>query len=204
MSAFSSPYNFFAALFAMLGDSGFLGLLCLLSIIYFLVIRFARGALALLLAYLGCGALMALLKIFFMACHQSFPSFDLHSPSGHAAMSAAVYGTFASLIVTNCKGWRGPAAVALAFVLSVSVAFSRVYFGHHSYDEIGLGLVIGSAVALCAFAFLRKREAFVFHVRYLALLSFVPVAIFFGSFTHLEGVLSHISRWLNAGFSFCS
>src|SRR3954453_237840 len=66
-------------------------------------------------------------------------------PSGHALGSAALWGSFA--LVGHAKSLSPPAAVALAVVLPVFVAATRVLLGVHYVTDVVGGLLLGWACA---------------------------------------------------------
>lgn len=68
-------------------------------------------------------------------------------PSGHALGSAALY---ASLAVAGGRWLPRPAAVAVAVVVPVLVATTRVVLGVHYPTDVIAGLALGWAVALAA------------------------------------------------------
>jgi undecaprenyl-diphosphatase len=73
-------------------------------------------------------------------------------PSGHALGAAALYTSVAVVVagVARRRSWRRwrPALVAVAVVLPVAVATSRVLLGVHFPSDVAAGLVLGWAVAL--------------------------------------------------------
>jgi membrane-associated phospholipid phosphatase len=87
-------------------------------------------------------ALTAVLKIFFYACP---PAADVHSPSGHTALSILVYGTLALTTAVQWGGWRRLLAIAIGSSVILMIAASRLLLHAHSVPEVGLGFVIGSA-----------------------------------------------------------
>ena len=46
----------------------------------------------------GCAAAIGVLKLVFGACSHRLTMLQIHSPSGHTAMSTAIYGSLALLI----------------------------------------------------------------------------------------------------------
>jgi len=75
---------------------------------------------------------------------------DASYPSGHTAASIAVYGGIALLLASRIRNRAARIAIwAVAVLIPVYVAFSRMYRGMHHPIDIAGGVVIGVA-ALCA------------------------------------------------------
>jgi undecaprenyl-diphosphatase len=63
-------------------------------------------------------------------------------PSGHAAATVCLYGAFAVLVVPRTRGWWRWLTIAVAVLVPVMVALSRVYRGeHHPLDVAGGALL---------------------------------------------------------------
>ena len=81
-------------------------------------------------------------------------------PSGHAVMSPAVYFTLAAMVAA---GELRPAArrllIAGAAALVVVIGISRIYLGVHWPSDVLAGWTLGSAVAMAAWAALRRLSA---------------------------------------------
>jgi undecaprenyl-diphosphatase len=70
-------------------------------------------------------------------------------PSGHATLSAAVYGTTALLLARDPHVSRAGKAAAVAWgAVAVVVGFSRLYLGRHYLTEVLAGSGLGSLWAL--------------------------------------------------------
>jgi len=111
----------------------------------------ARAAARLLLPVGLCGAAVGGLKLLFGSCGGAIAGWAQASPSGHVAMSGAVYGTLA-LLLARPLPWpaRGLVAAAAAALVGL-IAVSRVVVRAHSVAEVLAGLALGLlAVALSA------------------------------------------------------
>lgn len=104
-----------------------------------------RLALAWCLAVGATAAAIAGLKIALDACAWRFTVPGLHNPSGHAAMSAMVYGGLA-LLVGGRRRWLRLALGLGATAAVAAIAASRIVLHAHSPLEAGVGLAIGAAV----------------------------------------------------------
>ena len=101
-------------------------------------------------AYLGAEGLFRLIKILVgrprppvaqAAGHFSGSAF----PSGHATLSAAVYGMLAALLAAASTTWARKVTVwAAAVFLALLVGATRLYLGAHWLTDVIGGLVLGS------------------------------------------------------------
>ncbi|MBP2292029.1 phosphatase PAP2 family protein [Azospirillum rugosum] len=96
-------------------------------------------------------AVVMLLKIAGHACNVHFLDDRLTSPSGHAALSAAVYGAVGVVVARHVEGWRRNAFLLAVFGVVAGVAVSRVILRSHSVTEVTVGLALGG-LAVAAFA----------------------------------------------------
>ncbi len=140
------------------GDSGLLLVVAALVTLHAL----ARGRRAtagrMLLAVLAAGMGMLLMKLIFIGCSAAMGQEALRSPSGHAALSAAVYGTLAGLASRHLSTpWR-VLVWAAALALIGSIAASRVVLGFHTISEVLLGVVWGIASAWLAWRVTRAPQ----------------------------------------------
>lgn len=132
-----------------LGDSGLLLPVALVGVVLLWFLHSPRLSWVLLRSVLLAGVLIAALKILFLSCGARWVS-GLVSPSGHACLSAVVYGAVATLYAAG----RPPpvrvltGAVAVAFVAFISV--TRVALGVHTPLEVLVGLAVGG-IALAWF-----------------------------------------------------
>jgi membrane-associated phospholipid phosphatase len=111
---------------------------------YLLWSRHWRAAFAWVLAVVGCGAALALIKLALRSCAHNWASSQFLSASGHTAMSAVIYGGLALLIATR---WR-LAWTALVMILVAAIGLSRIILGAHHPLEVTAGLVIGGTAVI--------------------------------------------------------
>ena len=105
-----------------------------------------RDAAAFAAAMLVCVVLALLAKLAFAACGFA-PRFDIESPSGHAALGAAFYGSLAALLAGGRRLGVRLALYIAAACASAAVAYGRVELRVHSVAEVICGLLIGAAAA---------------------------------------------------------
>jgi undecaprenyl-diphosphatase len=79
-------------------------------------------------------------------------------PSGHVAATTCLYVAIAILVMGHTKGWWRWLFVALAVVMPVAIAVSRMYRGEHHPTDV-LGSLIFAALWLTATTLLIKPNA---------------------------------------------
>jgi membrane-associated phospholipid phosphatase len=112
-----------------------------------------RDAAAFAAVMLACMALTLLAKLAFAACGFAL-RLNVESPSGHAALAMAFYGSLAALLAGGRRLGVRLALYVAATCASLAVAYGRVELGAHSVAEAICGLLIG-AVAAAMFVALR-------------------------------------------------
>jgi membrane-associated phospholipid phosphatase len=149
------------------GDSAVVLPLALLVFILLLAGRERRLAIAWLLSVGGCGLVMLVLKLAFTACGHPLTPFRIFSPSGHTAMSTAVYLSAALLIGAT----EGPLArmliLAASMWLVAAIGVSRVILDRHNLAEVLIGLAVGLAAVAVFYAVLRRRPNPTISIRWL-------------------------------------
>ena len=179
------------------GDAGFLLPVTIVSSAMFW--RFHSRQLAwILLRSVGLAAvLIVALKMIFLSCGTQWQT-GIQSPSGHACMSAAVYGCLAT-VVAAARAPRARAAVgALIVVLVGAIAASRVLLGVHTLAEVLIGLAIGAgAQQLFAWSYARMEPLQV-NARTFGVAFAVTVLLAFGLRIPAESALRHVARRVGA------
>ncbi len=104
-----------------------------------------RGLFAWIVAVVGMLGTMSLLKYIFYTCSVPLAVTGIHSPSGHTAASAAIYGGGLLLLLRG----RLPAPVLAAIPLALAVVFGVTRLAVHAHDvaEVLVGGAVGLATA---------------------------------------------------------
>jgi membrane-associated phospholipid phosphatase len=140
-----------------------------------------------------CTGGTAVFKIYFYACP---PLAELHSPSGHTALSTLVYGAVALIVAVEGTRRHRLLTYVAGATLIFGVAVSRVLLHAHSPLEAGLGLVIGlGALAVFAGGYLARRSPEV-SLRPLVVSIALLVVILHGQELRAEELLHAISNYL--------
>jgi membrane-associated phospholipid phosphatase len=150
-----------------LGSATLVGLFSIGALYVLLVVGDRRGALHLLLALAGSGAMIAGLKGFLERPrpigHRLVEAGGYSYPSGHAVSAAVLYVTLA---LVGSKHFKGPVyrrmLVALSVGVTLLVAASRVYLGVHYPTDITSGTALGAGWAVLltsVFAYDAERVA---------------------------------------------
>ena len=120
--------------------------MALVFLLWYCESRAAAGAWLKALSF--CLVMTFALKLGFLSCSRAW-GLSIVSPSGHASMSAAVYGALAWVVATHSTRWR--LWVLFAGVLMVgAIALTRVMLHAHTKSEVAIGLAIG-LIALALF-----------------------------------------------------
>jgi membrane-associated phospholipid phosphatase len=138
------------------GDPAVLLPLSLVFFIWLLLTRRLATAIIWLLIVAGCNAVIAILKVYFLACPAGAA---LHSPSGHTCFSILVYGSLTiALALAVKRRWMRKSIIVLGTVFVAAIAVSRLLLGNHSPMEIVIGAAIGG-VGLAVFTAVYRRGA---------------------------------------------
>lgn len=148
-----------------LGGVTVLGLVVVLTLAYLLLARRRVAALTIFASTAGAFALSSSLKWIFDRARPTVvpPLAEVSSgsfPSGHAALSAAVYLTMAALLARETPS---PATrrfvLATGVVLTILIGATRILMGVHYPSDVFAGWMLGSAWALLCSAIARHRRS---------------------------------------------
>jgi membrane-associated phospholipid phosphatase len=185
------------------GDSAVTLPLALLVSIFIFAVGQRRLGYAWILTVAGAAGAIGALKLAFGACGAALFDGFIVSPSGHTAMSTAIYGSLALLIGTPRTRGQRYAVYAAVAVGIVGIALSRVVLHEHNLPAIVLGGAVGvGAVAAFATA-LRWQEAPYVPLGWLLICGVVLVAVLHGNRWKLELAVQHLVGIFRRGLPFC-
>jgi undecaprenyl-diphosphatase len=139
-----------------LGDLAVLAPIAAIVIIWLAATMRWQALAAFALSVGVCLSVTVVLKLLFLSGTLSLPG--LHSPSGHASASIAIYGDLAVLTGLALRGWARLATLAATAALLGAIAISRVSLHVHSVADVVLGSTIG-LVCIVLFLGLHRPQA---------------------------------------------
>ena len=186
------------------GDSAITGAFAVVMAVFFLIAKERRVAFALIAAFLLSVVLIALGKIIlYSRCNAlPFAFLDLGSPSGHTALSVAVYGTFAIIVSLAQTGKRRILPYLFAVPFISLIALSRVVLGFHTKGDVLIGLSTGILTCLVVWRLFLKGEKI--HCRW-GLLMLAGLLIFrlLGLHFPAEDIINAISEYIRGHVRTC-
>ena len=185
------------------GDSAVTAPLALLVLIFLFAAGPRRLALGWMLAIGGCAGVIGTLKIVFGACGHELTLVHLISPSGHTAMSTAVYGSLALLIGARLPSSQRRTVGMAAAVTIVGIALSRVALHDHSRSEIALGFAVGTGAVAVLRAVLSRDTAPALPLGWLLLGGGILVAVLHGTRWMIEPAVHRLAWGFRVGLPFC-
>lgn len=185
------------------GDSAVtLPLALLVSIFLFVVGQRSLGC-AWILAIGGGALVIGMLKLVFGACGQDIAGGHIVSPSGHTAMSTAVYGSLAMLAGSRFPARQRAIIYAIAAAGIIGIALSRVVLHEHNFPEIVVGWLVG-VVAVAVFAvILGRREVPALPLGWLFLFGVILVAVLHGTRWQIEPAVRHLAEIFRLALPYC-
>jgi len=141
------------------GDAAVTLPLALLTLVFLVASRERRLAIVWVLTIGGCAMTIGALKLAFAACGHPLTPLEIESPSGHTAMSTAVYLSLALLVGAALAPAVRAALFGGAGLLVAVIAVSRLTLDMHDMSEVAIGLAVGLAAVGGFGATLRRQPA---------------------------------------------
>lgn len=185
------------------GDSAVTLPLALLVAMFLLVAGERRLGRAWIATVVSAAVVIGVLKLVFGTCGQKIAGGLIVSPSGHTAMSTAVYGSLALLAGNRLRAAQRSIVYAIAIVGIVGIALSRVVLHEHNLSEIVVGWLVGTAAAAVFAVALGRREAPSLPFGWMLLCGVVLVAILHGTRWKIEPALHHLAGVFRLALPFC-
>ena len=186
------------------GDTAVTFPLALLMTVFLCVMSYTRAALGWSVSIISCAGFIAILKIALFACGHSLPIPELVSPSGHMAMSTAVYGGFAIVSGTALTRPARDIVIAGAIALIASIGTSRLLLHYHSLVEVGVGLGVGAGALAMIMLIMTRSRLEGLRIGYLAAGAVVVACLFYGERWSAEATMHNVAQWLNVLHAWCS
>jgi membrane-associated phospholipid phosphatase len=156
------------------------------------------------LVIIGVAAATAGLKLAFTVCGYKLAGSGVMSPSGHTAMSVAVYGGLAAVVAASRNGRGRAAVIAMAGVFTIAIALSRIIVGYHTPIEVAVGLMVGVA-ALGAMTLVAARyRAEHLPLGWLVAGALVVFVLFHGARWPAERAIHRLASWFDIVRPWCS
>ena len=121
-----------------------------------------RSAIALIVAYAVTDLTVAVVKL---VVERPRPEANLTEaggfsfPSGHSAMSMAVYGCLAFALARACRGFPRVACVLAGAGLVAAIGLSRIYLGVHYPSDVLAGWITGAAIGIATWLLATRLPA---------------------------------------------
>lgn len=166
--------------------------------------KHARLALAWCLVIAGCAGAIAALKLAFVACGAPLIGPVLTSPSGHTAMSIAIYGGYAAVLGARLPLAARLGLIAAAVLFAIGIALSRVVLHDHSPVEVVVGLTVGGATLAVLVAIVARFPPASLPTAHLVGAAIVIALVFHGERWPAEQALRRLAGWFDLLRPWCS
>jgi membrane-associated phospholipid phosphatase len=163
-----------------------------------------RLAIGWALVILVCAGVTGAVKLAFTVCGYPLAGSGLMSPSGHTAMSIAVYGGLAAIVGSSLGAPARAALIAAAAIFTIGIALSRTIVGSHTPIEVAVGLVVGVAALGPMIAVVARYRPEHLPIHWLAAGALVVFVLFHGTQWPAEGMIHRVASWLDILRPYCS
>ena len=185
-----------------LGDSAVTLPLAALVLIFLLFARDWQTTRAWIAMIAGCVVAIGALKLAFIGCGNRLEFGGIVTPSGHTAISVAVYLSFSRLL-----GGGAPRSLSLALyigaaLLVIGIGVSRLLLNVHDLGEVIIGFAVGIAGHIILWMGAARRNS-PLPVTMMAISAIVLIGARHGTRWDLEPRLHHIAAWLRFTVPWC-
>ncbi len=154
-----SLFNFFSELrsvpgdeifvrITMLGDNYVLYAMALVPVIWMLVLRNWRGAIAVIFTVVLARLVLIAFSFGVSVPASAVPHVDFRFPSGHALMAGTVLGIIATLTARGLQRWTQALIVSGCTMVVFAISFSRLYLGVNWLSDVVGGILIASILTV--------------------------------------------------------
>jgi membrane-associated phospholipid phosphatase len=186
------------------GDTAVTVPLAILVAGFLLAARQPRLAIGWAVVIIGCAGMTAALKMAFAICGHPVGGARLMSPSGHTAMSIAVYGGLAAVIAGSLAAPARLTLYAGAAIFGIGIALSRTIVGYHTPTEVVIGFAVGfAALAVMVGIVIRYRPRDL-PIGWLVPGALVVFVLFHGTRWPAEQAIHGLAWWLEILRPYCS
>jgi membrane-associated phospholipid phosphatase len=165
--------------------------------------RHFRMALGWCLAVLACAGSIAGLKLVLAVCGHQPGASALASPSGHTAMSTAVYGGFAAVLGAGLERPARDAVLAAAAVLMLGIAASRAVLEYHTMTEVAVGLAVGGLALAGIVALAGRYRPVPLPILPVAAVALAVALLFHGARWPAEHAIRRLGFWFEVLAPLC-
>lgn len=185
------------------GDSAVTLPLAGLALVFLLISGWRRAAGALLLGVAAAGIGIGLLKLALESCSRPLIGTSIVNPSGHMAVSVAVYGSLALILARRLPGrhafWIWSATAALL----AAIAVSRLVLHAHTAAEVAAGTFVGLMAGLLFRKLLGQESRPILHFGWFALAAAAVVFAMHGTRWPIEHLVKAIVLLIRRGIPAC-
>jgi membrane-associated phospholipid phosphatase len=168
------------------------------------VTGFRRIALIVLLSlFLAAGAI-GTLKVVIGGCDVIRTHVGMRSPSGHAALSAAVLLPTSALIASHFESWKRYLPLLAAALTIALITASRVLLGHHSGVEAVVGLIVGVSIGAPISWYILRLQPKALQVLPILVLVLIVTLSLIGTRAPSESFVHVLAGFVHRNVPFCS
>ncbi len=180
------------------GDSAVTSVLAAMMAVYLLFSGNRRAAGAVVLSYTLSVLMIVAGKVMLYSRCDAAALPDLKSPSGHTAVSVAVYGIAAIIIASSARGGKYRSRIFfISGFLTALIAVSRLVLGVHTLTDVLIGLCVGLVSCVAAWRLLLRGKQVDCYWPVFFLILAATVAVVHGQHFPAEEIIRRFSAYIN-------